>query len=286
MIDEKFTKEIQEWLATPDSQKDIPAGATMLLRMNRNRILYTNIIARPQKFLPKLIYELQKHLKYRLDRMTLDEVVRMNRTVIPAAAETLKTVPEKDMDEKTSDPEAPIIDAEKDLPQNGTIVKGKRPDHGQLPPDIQQLWTDNADLYFRIKQLFETLKTMESSEPCDRYEYLKQLDELDKTYRKNMDIYDHYVIGQEAEKVANDSPSTDDNPKTLINKINASRKYLSENKVKLAELKESDPDKYVKLLAKVQERYDFLMAQGQNLEAEQTAALQALGVVTETSSGE
>lgn len=273
MIDETLTKEIQEWLATPDSQKDIPAGAILLLRINRNRIFYTNVLARPQKFLSKLKYELQKHLKYRLDHKTLDDVVKMNREVIPAAAETLKTV----LDD-------PVIDSEQDLPQDGTIVKGKRSDHEQLPPDIQQLWTDCADLYFRIKQLFETLKTMEKAQPCDRYEYLKQLDELDKKYRQNMDVYDHYVIGQNPD----DPPAkaSDDDPKVLINKINASRKYLSENKAKLAELKDSDPDKYTKLLAKVQERYDFLMAQGQNLEAEQTAALQALGVVTETSSGD
>lgn len=276
MIDEKFTKEIQEWLATPDSQKDIPAGATLLLRMNRNRIFYTNVLARPQKFLPKLKYELQKHLAYRLDRKTLDEVVKMNREVIPAAAETLKTVPAD-----------PVIDAEQDLPQDGTIVKGKRSDHEQLPPDIQQLWTDCADLYFRIKQLFETLKTMDKAEPCDRYEYLKQLDELDKKYRQNMDVYDHYVIGQNPDGQPEKTPaSSDEDPKVLINKINASRKYLSENKIKLAELKDLDPEKYTKLLAKVQERYDFLMAQGQNLEAEQTAALLALGVVTETSSGD
>lgn len=274
MIDETFTKEIQEWLATPDSQKDIPAGAILLLRINRNRIFYTNVLARPQKFLSKLKYELQKHLKYRLDRKTLDDVVKMNREVIPAAAETLKTV----LDD-------PVIDSEQDLPQDGTIVKGKRSDHEQLPPDIQQLWTDCADLYFRIKQLFETLKTMEKAQPCDRYEYLKQLDELDKKYRQNMEIYDHYVIGQNQDDQPEKTPENED-PKVLINKINASRKYLSENKVKLAELKDSDPDKYAKLLAKVQERYDFLMAQGQNLEAEQTAALQALGVVTETSSGD
>lgn len=276
MIDENFTKEIQEWLATPDSQKDIPAGANLLLRINRNRIFYTNVLARPQKFLSKLKYELQKHLKYRLDRKTLDDVVKMNRAVIPAAAETLKTV----LDD-------PVIDSEQDLPQDGTIVKGKRSDHEQLPPDIQQLWTDCADLYFRIKQLFETLKTMEKAQPCDRYEYLKQLDELDKKYRQNMDVYDHYVIGQNPDGQPEKTPaSSDEDPKVLINKINASRKYLSENKIKLAELKDSDPEKYTKLLAKVQERYDFLMAQGQNLEAEQTAALQALGVVTETSSGD
>lgn len=281
MIDENFTKEIQEWLSTPDSQKDIPAGANLLLRINRNRIFYTNVLARPQKFLSKLKYELQKHLKYRLDRKTLDEVVKMNREVIPSAKETLNTVLVDDTGQHY-----PVIDAEQDLPQEGLIVKGKRSDHEQLPTDIQQLWTGCADLYFRIKQLFETLKTMEKEEPCDRYEYLKQLDELDKKYRQNLNIYDHYVIGQNQDGQTEKTPAPDEDPKVLINRINASRKYLSENKVKLAELKESDPDKYTRLLAKVQERYDYLMSQGQNLDADQTAALQALGVITDSSSGD
>lgn len=35
---------------------------------------------------------------------------------------------------------------------------------------------------------------MEDKEPCDRYEYLKILSDLDKKYRADMLAYDSYVV--------------------------------------------------------------------------------------------
>ena len=35
---------------------------------------------------------------------------------------------------------------------------------------------------------------MEDKEPCDRYEYLKILSDLDKKYRADMLTYDSYVV--------------------------------------------------------------------------------------------
>ena len=65
-------------------------------------------------------------------------------------------------------------------------------DHDRLPPEIQRLWTDNGALWFKIKELFEQLKGMESAPACDRYEYLKLLDEAYKKYRANLQAYDDY----------------------------------------------------------------------------------------------
>ena len=48
----------------------------------------------------------------------------------------------------------------------------------------------------------------------------------------------------------------------------------------MAELKDSDPDGYAKLLAKVQEKYDYLVHSNNNVEQSQTDELAALGVVT------
>lgn len=270
MVDEKFTKQIQEWLSTPDSDKDIPLGASLLYRMNRNRILYTNILARPQKLLSKLKYELNKHLKYRLDKKTVDDVVKMNRTVISEAEDIIKNTP--------------VIDAEKEAPQDASVAKGKREDHDSLPNGIKQLWDDNIEIFYKIKQLFETLKTMESKQPCDRYEYLKQLDELDKKYRANMYAYDSYSASDSIPAHVDDPDDKD--PADLVKKINAARKYLSENKSKLAELKEADPDKYTALLAKVQARYEFLIENGQTVDADQLDALTALGLQTREVLGE
>ena len=41
---------------------------------------------------------------------------------------------------------------------------------------------------------------MESAPACDRYEYLKLLDEADKKYRANLQAYDDYKPGDPVTK--------------------------------------------------------------------------------------
>lgn len=252
MIDDKLTQAVQAWLDTPAAERDVPAGALLLFKINKNRVLYANALARPAKLHDKIVYELKKHLAYRVDRKTLDDVVRMNRTVVPEAKELLR--------------EQPVIDSDQDVPE-GVIAKGRRSDHDQLPDEIRQLWDQASNLYHKIKELFETLKSMEQAEPCDRYEYLKQLDEADKKYRaclQQYDAYGHEEVNPDAE---------------LVKKISAARKYLSENRQKLADLKDIDPEKYQALLAKVQQRYDFLIQSGNKVDPDQVTALAELGII-------
>lgn len=60
--------------------------------------------------------------------------------------------------------------------------------------------------------------------------------------------------------------------------MGAARKYLSDNKKKLAELKDTDAGKFTALLQKVQQRYDFLIATGNVVDETQAAELAAVGV--------
>jgi hypothetical protein len=263
-IDEQLTKDMQGWLDTEPANRDLMKGAEMVLKLNRNRILYQNISHNPKKFASKIEYELKKYLTIRLDRKTIQDVVKMDKELVPAVAETLATF-------------QPEINSDDDKPQEATIAKGKRADHDSLPEEIRQLWEDNKDIYFRLKQTFETLKTMKGALPCDRYEYLKQLEELDTKYRDNMNKYDHF--DPNAQGTSGDSGETAEDPAEMAKKVSAARGYLSDNKKKLAELKESgDQDKYEKLLAKVQQRYDFLISTGNNVGEEQVNALRELGV--------
>lgn len=39
-MDEKLTHKIQDYLDTPPSERDVVAGATLLLSLNRNKILF------------------------------------------------------------------------------------------------------------------------------------------------------------------------------------------------------------------------------------------------------
>lgn len=102
----------------------------MVLKLTRNRILFQNISRNPQKFASKIEYELKKYLAIRLDRKTIQDVVKMDKELVPAVAETLATF-------------QPEISSDDDTSQEATIAKGKRADHDSLPEEIRLLWEDN-----------------------------------------------------------------------------------------------------------------------------------------------
>lgn len=265
VMDEKLTAKIQAYLDAAPEDKNVIEGATMLLSLNRNRIFFQNVVRKPEKFADKVEYELKKHLAIRLDRKTIADVATMNKVVIPAAQATIAEG-------------APVISIDNDLPTEGTVVRGKRADHELLPDEIKALWDECTPLWFKIKELFELLKTMESSPACDRFEYLQQLDECDKKYRANMQVYDAFVVGS-SDADTDNGKKAEDNPADIAKKVNAARKYLSDNKKKLADLKTTDEKKYSVLLMKVQERYEYLVSSGNTVEAEQVAELVNLGLI-------
>ena len=298
-MDDKLTTAIQEFLDTPRDERDVPAGAEMLLQLNRNQILYQNILRNPENLADTLEYELQKYLKIRLDGYTMHEVAVMNETVVPAALETLQagapdggedtpaenagedttaqdqnsednSAPDINVASKTS-PEfadAPAIDADNDHGMTAA-VRGLRPDHDQLPAEIQELVAKNRDRFFRIKHIYNQLLTMEEACVSDRYELLQQLKELDTQYRADWQKYDGFVIGtpiSEEEQAAVDA-----------NTISAARKYLSSNLPKLDALKD-EPEKAEALLAKMQERVDLLNRAKATFDAEYRERLEAAGL--------
>ena len=190
MLDKKFTKAIQQWLDTDGSGRDINVGAGLLLRLNRNRWM-CQVIVRKRNF-AKLEYELKKHLRMRLDGLTIREVALMEKKVIPQVENTLAN----------AIPNVALEDAEPTISTDTDVAKashaGKRADHDKLPEDIQDLYERNGEVYFKLKQTFETLKQMHDAQPCDRYEHLKLLKNLDSEYRKNWKKYDNYVLKQES----------------------------------------------------------------------------------------
>ena len=92
MPDQQLTKDIAAWLNLLPEERDIEAGALLLLRINRNKFLYNNIIARPHALAPKLEAELKKHLRIRLDGMTTTDVAGMDRRVKKSAKEIIDAV--------------------------------------------------------------------------------------------------------------------------------------------------------------------------------------------------
>lgn len=272
-FDPKITKAVQDWLNTPESERDIKAGADLMLSLNRNRALYNSVVRRPDKFMPKLVYELKKHLKMRLDNMAAADVVRMESLIMPSVRHTIDSHVE--------------ISTEDELPE-GTVAKGRRADHDSLPEDIRRLWDSNADRYRQIVILFNELKAMHDAQPCDRYEKLVILDELDKTYRANLEKYDNFVMPAPSPESgefpaelpagavsAPDGPdkAAADNEKT----VNNARKTLSKYRKQLSALGPDDPKRQT-ALDKIQAAVSAIIDSGAGVAEETKSELVALGI--------
>lgn len=229
-LDPNITQDIQNWLNTPEQERDIKAGADLMLSLNRNRALYNSIIRRPDKFLPKLVYELKKYLRMRLDNMAVADVVRMEQRVIPSVAGIIEN--------------PPVLSTDDELPA-GHVALGRRPDHNSLPENIRELWESNEARYRQINVLFNELKAMRDSKPCDRYEKLVILDELDKTYRSNLEQYDNFRIDSAdnavPENIQTEAGQGNDNA------LNNARKTISKYRKQLAGLSPDDPQRPVAL---------------------------------------
>lgn len=170
---------MRDWLEQPHtSEEKIREGAEMLLSFNRNKILYNQILRNPMRpaYVKKLEYELNKYLQPRLAGLTQYQVRQLDERVVPDATEIVATGTIEGDDEETA-----------------TVkLKGRREDHDSLPQHIRDLFDGNKSRYKKIAQLHATLRTMEKCEPCERYGFLVQLDELDKEYRENMRKYDEF----------------------------------------------------------------------------------------------
>lgn len=251
MIDNKLTENMQAWLAeSAHDRESLMRGAEMVLKLTRNMSMYQTIIRRPEKFESKIRYELQKFLPMRLEQMTTQDVKALSAELIP---EVKKAVDE----EATLSVSDETIDNDTFLP----AASGIRPDHDSLPEDVQSVWSDNKERWLKIKQLYNTLLAIE--QPCDRYEYLKQLKDLWYTYKRELERYDNYVAPDDGETADDAAPS----PVEIAKDIANARAYITKNVDKLIELRNeslsSDDatkalDDYNKLLAKMQQRVDTL----------------------------
>ena len=248
MLDQRFTQQLQAWLDTPSDSRSLETGAELLLRLNKNRWMHQMILKK--RNFSKLEHELKKYLAIRLEGLTKREVVTMEQTVLPLATESLELG-------------APVITTDAELPKGN--YRGKRPDHDTLPQELQYLYERNGDIYFKMKQLFETLKQMENDTPCDRHEYLKQLDELDKAYRQNWETYDAWsAVSSGPVQHVTDAPTAQ--------QLQAARKYVSANKKKLAETGDEA------LREKIQQRIDLLLSSDQGFDEDYKKELEELGL--------
>ena len=268
-LDNKLTESIKKWLDTAPIERDIIAGATMLLQLNRNRAMFNTITRKPEREADRLEYELRKHLRIRLDNMTVADVANMDKKVIPSAKEVLETLP--------------VVSTDDEIPE-ARSARGRRQDHDSLPAHIQALYDNNINLYKKIKMLFEELKTMENALPCDRYERLKLLDEADKTYRANLEAYDNYVkpadnsADNDAEPTTAEQSSANVSPADVVKQIGSARKTISKYRTKLAQLVEANDPKADAIRNKLQDCVRTIQTAGAGLAPATQSELEALGI--------
>lgn len=260
-LDPKITQDLQAWLNTPDQERDILAGAELMLRLNHNRALYNSVIRRPEKFRDKLIYELRKFLRIRLDDLTTSEVATLEKKIIPRVAETVTY--------------EPVISVEDEVPA-GSIARGRRADHDSLPAEIRELWDSNAQRHRRIVIIFNELKAMSDAQPCDRYEKLKILDNLDRVYRANLEKYDAYVPGTPIEG----APKAEKSPALsadVVKAVGAARKTISKYKKSISK-NPGDSEKLETAKSKVQAAVDVIRGAGAEFSDATVRELSAIGI--------
>lgn len=259
-LDNNLTRRVQDWLNTPESERDIRAGADMMLQLNRNRALHHSILMRPDRYKDKLVYELRKYLRIRLDNLTTAEVAKLEVKVMQRVQTTV-TAP-------------PVISSDDELPES-KIARGRRADHDSLPDNIRDLWESNATRHRRIVLLFNELKAMSDAQPCDRYEKLRMLDDLESTYRANLAKYDAYV--PEDSGLASDIQPAAPQPADVAKTIGAARKTISKYK-KVIAANPSDTAKTDVAKAKIQAAVNVISAAAGNFSPETVNELSALGI--------
>lgn len=179
MIDLELTPQIQKWLDTPAAERDLHEGAELLLRVTRNRILYNNITRNPPKYAEAIEYHLQKIYNRRVADITHQQVRSMMGEV-----EKINTARGLDKTREGGRTE---------------LQRGKRADHDELPDEIKQRYADNADIMRRMRECHTRLRMISpDTSTCpdsDRYPWAKEIIALDRKYRENWNIYDHYIKG-------------------------------------------------------------------------------------------
>ena len=185
-FDPKITEGMVAWLRGDHSSgESIKKGAELLLRVNRNRGLYERICRNPKAGVKKLEYEISKHLNYRLQGYTIQDIENLDKEIVPQVQAAV------DAAENAADGEVPVVqETDGDGDTGCVVVKGIRPDHDSLPEDIKAIWPANAERWKKIKETFNLLLSLNA--PCDRFEHLQLLKETWYKYKDEMCRYDDF----------------------------------------------------------------------------------------------
>ena len=251
----------------------------LLLRLNRDNGMYQRIMHRPERMLSFLEYKLRRFLQIRKDGQTIRDVIKLDNEITPHLQAIINSEPiPVEGGAELLPVEQP---AEKDGGNEMYIRKGIRPDHDQLPDNIKAIWPANAERWKKIKEAFETCKSL--TEPCDRYEYLKVLKDTWYKYKQEMARYDDFRLTDDK---GSDGDGAADQTQTLTSEqekeLGNADSYISKNMPQMLQLvaaaKEEDFSEEQKkqlesLRKRIQQRVDVLLKYGRTLTDERREQL-------------
>lgn len=181
-MDHNFTKQIKQWLDTPEKERDYTVGALYMLKLSGNKIMYSNVIARLDAKHEFVEYQLQKYYDFRVKDLTHQEVTQMQKQVDEIVAREMPLAAKADE----------------------AHHKGRREDHDSLPDDIKALYVENLSLLRRMRELHLKLRTLSLEDATcpdsERYPFLKELISIDKKMHANWEAYDTYVAPKKSRK--------------------------------------------------------------------------------------
>lgn len=175
MKNSELIPKVKEWLDANPEERDLAAGALLVLQLTNNRIMYQNFMRRPKQYASRIEYELKKKYNFYLQQLTHEQVMEMGKQV-------------------------EVISKEHNLPnEHEEFKKGKRADHDALPVEIQALYAQNLSIMQQMRRLHTQLQLLSvENSTCpdsERYPFLKELIDLDKQYHANWEQYDHFKVG-------------------------------------------------------------------------------------------
>ena len=205
-MDNIFTEEVKAWLDMPASERDYDKGALYLLQLSNNQIMYRNLSRNAKKHGDFIEHHIRKYMKFRLERLTHEQVQEMQKKVDKIAIlRNLDASAKGDSASSGSENSHEVAEGvdgangvESSDSASPKFKAGIRADHELLPAEIQALYVENASILQKMRELHLTLRNLSldsvSCPDSERYPFLKELIELDKRYRNNWKIYDSYCM--------------------------------------------------------------------------------------------
>ena len=220
-MDNNFTEEVKAWLDMPASERDYDKGALYLLQLSNNQIMYRNLSRNAKKHGDFIEHHIRKYMKFRLERLTHEQVQEMQKKVekiailrnLDASSEGSSASSGGENGEAGTEASDSASDSTETADSTDSAVSaspkfkaGMRADHDLLPAEIQALYVENASILQKMRELHLTLRNLSldnvACPDSERYPFLKELIELDKKYHSNWKAYDSFSMVEGASNVA------------------------------------------------------------------------------------